>query len=77
MEHFVVFSNTVLCEEEAQHGGRWYDDFQNLLDMTSHETLYYTGGGNLVLCAFHKFITQANVLQTGDAHSNGMFIIVE
>ena len=52
MEHFVVFSNTVLCEEEAQHGGHRYDVLQNLLDMMSPETLYYTGEGNLVLCAF-------------------------
>ena len=37
MEQFVVFPNTA---PRDQHGDRKYDDLQNLLEVTSHETPY-------------------------------------
>ena len=36
MEHFVAFPSSITGNRN-QHGGREYNDLQNLLDMTSHE----------------------------------------
>ena len=51
MEHFCCFSQNRPMQVGNQHGGREYDNLQNLLDMTSHENplyaLYWTLHQNL------------------------------